>query len=793
MEWVIIVDDDTTNLKVAGHVLSKNGIRVTALRSGKALLDFLQQNLSPAPNLILLDIYMQEMDGFETLTRLNKLIEGKAEIPVIFLSADQEQEAESRSLQLGAMDYIRKPFIPEILVSRVKNALRTQEKLQYFEREATIDSMTGFLNKSTMEEKIREICRVETGFLCVLDLDSFKLINDLHGHDMGDRVLIQFSDLLKSNMRTDDICGRIGGDEFLVFAKNMKTEKELYHFTKRINDDYVLMLQNLFGGQLKFPAGVSIGAASVPTNGRDYEKLFHFADQTLSTVKQNGKHNCAIYGNVQNSIKTTSEEMTLDVVTRILEERNISSNAMWMGKEAFTNIYRYMVRYMERYHGVAYRVLLTAHITEETVSREERNDIMTQFRLTIQASLRNSDLMVEVSESQIFLLLPETHKSDIGVVINRLIQRWNSGDYHDRAVITWETGEVHSSEHDIGEEKKKTEKREDWVAVVDDDNSTLIFVRSILSKQGMRVTALHSGSELIEFVKSNVPDLILLDIMMPEMDGFETLARLKKVTGKDKSIPVIFVTGDETQEAEKTGLQLGAEDFIKKPFIADILTLRVRNTIDRVRLQRNLAYEVAVKTEENQKLYMNVVSALAKAIDAKNTYTNGHSDRVAAYAREIAKRAGYSEKRQNELYMMALLHDVGKIGIPNAIINKPDKLTQQEYEQIKTHASAGAQILQTINEMPSLTIGARWHHERYGGGGYPDNLSGENIPEEARIIAVADAYDAMSSHRSYRENLPQEKIRGEIERGSGTQFDPRFAEIMLAMIDEDRDFQMREQ
>ena len=140
-----------------------------------------------------------------------------------------------------------------------------------------------------------------------------------------------------------------------------------------------------------------------------------------------------------------------------------------------------------------------------------------------------------------------------------------------------------------------------------------------------------------------------------------------------------------------------------------------------------------------------------------------------------------------------MLHDVGKIGVPNSIINKPDRLDEEEYEIIKSHPGMGSKILKNITEMPSLAMGARWHHERYSGGGYPDNLKGEDIPEEARIIAVADAYDAMSSHRSYRDVLPQDKVRSEIENGKGTQFDPEFARIMLQLIDEDKDYKMREQ
>ncbi len=187
-----------------------------------------------------------------------------------------------------------------------------------------------------------------------------------------------------------------------------------------------------------------------------------------------------------------------------------------------------------------------------------------------------------------------------------------------------------------------------------------------------------------------------------------------------------------------------------------------------------------------------MVQSMADAIDAKDTYTNGHAGRVAQYAKEIARRYGYQGKKLDDIYIMALLHDVGKIGVPDAVINKPAKLNDEEYEQIKNHPVMGARILKNIKEMPALSTGARWHHERFGGGGYPDGITGGDIPEEARIIAVADSYDAMSSRRSYRDILPQNVVRREIEKGRGTQFDPKFADIMLAMIDEDTEYRMRE-
>ena len=184
--------------------------------------------------------------------------------------------------------------------------------------------------------------------------------------------------------------------------------------------------------------------------------------------------------------------------------------------------------------------------------------------------------------------------------------------------------------------------------------------------------------------------------------------------------------------------------------------------------------------------------ALAKAVDAKDHYTSGHSFRVAKYAKEIARRMGKTPKEQEDIYTMGLLHDIGKIGIPKEILNKNAKLTDEEYRQIREHPVLGQEILKYVEELPALATGARWHHERYDGRGYPDGLAGEEIPEEARIICVADAYDALTSKRSYSGIRPQSEVRAEIARCKGTQFDPAFADIMLQMIDDDKNYKMRE-
>ena len=192
------------------------------------------------------------------------------------------------------------------------------------------------------------------------------------------------------------------------------------------------------------------------------------------------------------------------------------------------------------------------------------------------------------------------------------------------------------------------------------------------------------------------------------------------------------------------------------------------------------------------RLFEQTATSLANAIDAKDEYTRGHSTRVAEYSKKIAEQAGKSPSECEDIYYVALLHDVGKIGISEAIINKDGKLTDEEYEEMKKHPVVGNQILSGITEYPYLSIGAHYHHERYDGKGYPDRLKGEDIPEIARIISVADAYDAMTSKRRYRKSIPQVMVREEIVKGSGTQFDPKFAKIMQHLIDMDTEYKMRE-
>lgn len=219
-------------------------------------------------------------------------------------------------------------------------------------------------------------------------------------------------------------------------------------------------------------------------------------------------------------------------------------------------------------------------------------------------------------------------------------------------------------------------------------------------------------------------------------------------------------------------------EFDSERMIKEI-TIKEKNKLEELQLfQENLSEQL--------------IEALSSTVEAKDNYTRGHSLRVAQYAREIMYRLGGDEKAQTEVYYIGILHDVGKISVSDDIINNPGRLTDEEYEKIKLHTVAGYQILRDVDVIPDLAIGARWHHERYDGTGYPNGLAGEDIPLVARIISVADAYDAMSSNRSYHKIMSQDIVREQIRRGMGSQFDPKIARIMLDMIDEDMQYEMKQ-
>lgn len=325
-------------------------------------------------------------------------------------------------------------------------------------------------------------------------------------------------------------------------------------------------------------------------------------------------------------------------------------------------------------------------------------------------------------------------------------------------------------------------KNRKHILVVDDDSFNIKVAEDILTEY-FQVSSVTSGEQALEFIKVHLPDLILLDLNMPGIDGKETMNRIK-ASNQWKRIPIICLTADSSPETEIECLDIGASDFITKPFFPQVMLSRISRVLELDDLRNNLETRLEIKTRMVEKVTLNSIMAIAHTIDAKDTYTSGHSLRVAKCAEAIAQRLGWTEEEIQNIHYIALLHDIGKIGVPDAILNKPSRLSNEEFTIIKQHPVIGNEILKDIHMIKQVAEGALYHHERYDGTGYPFGLSGEEIPLCARIVGIADAYDAMTSNRVYRKRLSDETVISEFERGKGSQFDPKLTDLFIGMLKE---------
>ncbi|MBQ4217664.1 MAG: diguanylate cyclase, partial [Clostridiales bacterium] len=435
-KWIIVVDDDTANLKMAGHILSKNNMRVTALKSGSAFLEYVTDN--GLPDLVLLDIKMPVMDGFETLDRLRQLEEqqGLMKTPVIFLTADEDVDTETRGFEVGVSDFIRKPFNPDVLLRRIDNIMSNSQEMHDLKSEATTDKLTGMLNKGATGVELSRMCSDTTGCLMMIDLDSFKLVNDIYGHEMGDKVLISCADIIKRNVPEGSKCGRIGGDEFTAFAAGITTESAVADIARKINEEITASAKELMGDDMSIPLGASIGGIFVPRYGNDYTSLLKLADKTLYAVKKNGKHGYGLYDDEADDEEGTG---TLDIsaISEILGERSIQDVALQLDKESFSPVYRYVMRYIIRHHINACKVLFTlAPVSGKTDT--EFYDNVDEFGNHIRSSLRKSDIFMRNHKNQYFVFLTDIRSDSIEKVVSNLINNWHNSN-SEELIITHET------------------------------------------------------------------------------------------------------------------------------------------------------------------------------------------------------------------------------------------------------------------------------------------------------------------------------------------------------------------
>jgi putative two-component system response regulator len=307
------------------------------------------------------------------------------------------------------------------------------------------------------------------------------------------------------------------------------------------------------------------------------------------------------------------------------------------------------------------------------------------------------------------------------------------------------------------------------ILVVDDEPPVVDVIRRFLIHEGYTVITAHNGLEAIEQVRAERPDLILLDVTMPKMDGF-TVCRYLKDDESTALIPITMLTGLDDHHHRTRGIESGADDFLTKPF--DHITLRAR-----------IRSQLRIKSLTDQLEHTeSVIFMLAQAVEAKDPYTEGHLNRIKAYAEQLAIACRLSFDDVRAVRYGGILHDIGKIGISDTILLKPGQLTAEEYANMKRHPEIGAQIVSQMRFAPRIMPIIRGHHEYWDGSGYPDQLRGDEIPIGAQIISVVDAYDAMTTNRPYRAALSFDACVEQLRAGSGTQFSPAVLDVFLELL-----------
>jgi len=325
---------------------------------------------------------------------------------------------------------------------------------------------------------------------------------------------------------------------------------------------------------------------------------------------------------------------------------------------------------------------------------------------------------------------------------------------------------------------------EQTILLVDDIKQNIDVLRSILSDE-YKIRFALSGIKALEVAKKHQPDLILLDIMMPEMDGFTVITKLKEdpVT---KNIPVIFVTANNETVDELKGFSLGALDYITKPVIPSLVKARVKSQLYIANQKLLLNEQVKEKTTEIYDTQVEVINMLGRAAEFKDNETGNHVKRVGAYAYLLAIAYGVDEREADLLRLASPMHDVGKIGVADNILKKPGRLDDDERAEMNKHANMGFEIIGVQNSevLKYASIIAREHHEKWNGEGYPNGTSGEDIHLFSRIVAIADVFDALTSERPYKQPWPIEKAVNLLGEEKGLHFDPKLIELFIENLDE---------
>lgn len=434
MKTILVVDDDKQNLAAAREVLSGE-YRVLPIMKGQQALTYLE---SGDCDIILLDINMPEMDGFEVLKRIREMEQHRS-IPVIFLTADNDVETETRCFKEGAIDFIAKPFVPDVMLSRIGRILELEElrrsladRLEQKTREVSDimsksrqDPLTGLWNRVYTEETINDMLEHGTeGALMMMDLDNFKSINDNYGHIAGDKTLQMFAETLRDISTEEDVLCRIGGDEFVVFVKDVTSKSELSNHAAGI-------IANLCGKieecEFDTNTSISIGIARTPEDGTQFTDLYNAADKALYYVKQNGKNFYHFFSDtLQAENNRGGKTVDLKYLQELMSRADNGMGPYHMDFESFHHVYNFISRFVDRSHRDVQTLLFTVcENGNAQLDAAENEYVLELLEKAIYTSLRRSDVSTRYSSKQLIVILMDTNGENGDMVAERIIENFN--------------------------------------------------------------------------------------------------------------------------------------------------------------------------------------------------------------------------------------------------------------------------------------------------------------------------------------------------------------------------------
>jgi len=717
---ILVADDDAQVRWLIARSLEGAGYAVEGAADGA---DALARLDAGGVDLLLLDLVLPGTDGLG-LCRHVRSRHDDVYLPIIMLTGLAGDEHRHAGFAAGADDYVTKPFAIDDLLDRVQVWLRTRQRLK-----AAHDRLAA--ERARLEEKNQTLMRASQAKSEFVASMSHELRTPLNS-------IIGFSDLLLDDASDDP--AEVRNRRFLT-----NIHESGRHLLGLVND--ILDLAKVEAGRMDLALAdfevedlLDLVAATIRPLARqkDVTLATQVAPEIRSIYADQGKLRQVLYNLFSNAVKFTPSGGRVEATARLVDdaiEVVVADTGPGIAPEDRERLFEPFLQLADgsggQHEGTGLGLALTRRLVE----------------------LQGGQIWVDSAPGQ-----GSRFWFTIPLRVVPLAQPASPSPVVDRPA------------------EEETAADNPLLLVVEDDDGARDLLRSYLAGAGYRVAAVADGPSGLQQARALRPAAILLDVLLPGLDGFAITRRLK-ADARTATIPIVLVTGLRERADRLQGLEAGADEFLTKPVDRVELLARVRSLLRLKRLRDEREARAVV-----QATYLATVKVLASAIETRDPAAAGHAERVAALAVAIGRELGWDADQLAALELGATLHDVGKIAVAEHVLRKPGPLDPTEWEQVRRHPERGARLLEAVPFLQAPLSCVLHHQERYDGQGYPDGLAGEAIPPEARVVAVADTFAAMTTERSYRKALLPAAAVAEIERGAGTQFDPEVVAAFLRAV-----------